>query len=75
MILYIYILKVFWSQIKLLILKGFKKIENLEEFTGLMVLYLEGNGFLKIEGLEKCNKLKSLFLHENCIKKIENLDE
>lgn len=33
--------------------KGFVKIENLEEFTGLKVLYIEGNGIGKIEGLEK----------------------
>lgn len=30
--------------------KGFDRIENLEEFTGLKVLYLEGNGLDKIEG-------------------------
>jgi dynein assembly factor 1 len=30
--------------------KGFPKIENLEEFTGLKVIYLEGNGITKIEG-------------------------
>jgi dynein assembly factor 1 len=31
--------------------KGFDRIENLEEFTGLKVIYLEGNGLGKIEGL------------------------
>jgi len=30
--------------------KGFDKVENLEEFTGLKVIYLEGNGLGKIEG-------------------------
>jgi dynein assembly factor 1 len=30
--------------------KGFDRLENLEEFTGLKVIYLEGNGLNKIEG-------------------------
>lgn len=30
--------------------KGFEKIENLEEFTGLKVIYLEGNGLEYISG-------------------------
>lgn len=32
--------------------KGFVKIENLENFTGLKVLYLEGNCIEKIENLD-----------------------
>jgi len=31
--------------------KGFEKIDNLEEFTGLKVIYLEGNAIKKIENL------------------------
>lgn len=31
--------------------KGFDKLENLEEFTGLKVIYLEGNGLEMIEGI------------------------
>ena len=31
--------------------KGFDRIENLEEFTGLKVIYLEGNGLGRIEGI------------------------
>lgn len=30
--------------------KGFDKIENLEEMTGLKAIYMEGNGLHKIEG-------------------------
>lgn len=31
--------------------KGFNEIENLEEFTGLKVIYLEGNGLSMITGI------------------------
>lgn len=54
--------------------KGFPKIENLEEFTGLKCLYMESNGLCKIEGLDTMVNMRSLYLHENCFKKIEGLD-
>jgi len=54
--------------------KGFKAIQNLDEYTGLRAMWLEGNGFTKIEGLEHQTQLRSLFLHENIIDKIEGLD-
>jgi dynein assembly factor 1 len=41
-------------------LLGFDRIENLEEFTGLKVIYLEGNGLAKIEGLETLKNLRCL---------------
>lgn len=44
---------------------GFDKIENLEEFTGLKVIYLEGNGFSKIEGLETLKTLRCLYFFKN----------
>ncbi|KAF4662762.1 hypothetical protein FOZ61_002247 [Perkinsus olseni] len=52
---------------------GYRKLENLDQFTGLKVLYAECNGFSKIEGLEYLTALRSLFLGQNCIEKIENL--
>ena len=54
--------------------KGFKRIEHLDEYTGLKAIWLEGNGFTQIEGLENQRLLRSLFLHENIIEKIEGLD-
>lgn len=54
--------------------KGFRQIENLETFTNLKVLYLEGNAIKKIAGFEKLTNLMSLYLHQNLIEKIEGLD-
>jgi len=53
--------------------KGYRRIQNLEEYTGLKVIWLEGNGLSKIEGLEQQTKLRTLYLQENLIEKIENL--
>lgn len=54
--------------------KGFRKIENLDEFIGLKVIYLEGNGLSKIEGLDKLTQLRCLYLQENQISVMENLN-
>jgi len=54
--------------------KGFKAIKNLEAYTGLKVLWLEGNGLDKIENLSGQANLRTLYLHENLISKIENLE-
>ncbi|KRX07267.1 hypothetical protein PPERSA_06882 [Pseudocohnilembus persalinus] len=55
--------------------KGFNIISNLEEFTGLKSLYLEGNAIQKIQGLEALTELKQLCLQQNCIQKIEGLEK
>lgn len=54
--------------------KGFSEVKNLEEYTGLKALWLEGNGLARISGLENQRLLKTLYLHENLIEKIENLE-
>ncbi|CAM9978253.1 unnamed protein product, partial [Hapterophycus canaliculatus] len=54
--------------------KGIRQIQNLDEYTGLRVLWLEGNGLCKLEGMGAQTQLRTLYAHENLIEKIEGLE-
>lgn len=54
--------------------KGFREVKNLEGYTGLKVLWLEGNGLSQISGLEAQTEMRTLYLQENLIERIENLE-
>ena len=54
--------------------KGFRDITCLEPYTGLKVLWLEGNGIGKIKGLEAQTEMRTLYLQENLIEKLENIE-
>lgn len=47
--------------------KGFEAIENMESFTGVRVIYFEGNCLEQIRGLSKNFELRSLYFHQNLI--------
>ena len=51
--------------------KGYRKIQNLEEYTGCRALWLEGNGLNEMSGLDTLVELRSLYIQENCIDKIQ----
>lgn len=53
--------------------QGFGKVENLEPYTEVKVLWLEQNALDTIEGLEENKQLMTLFLQNNAISKITGL--
>jgi Leucine-rich repeat (LRR) protein len=54
--------------------QGFHKIQSLDNFINLKVLYLENNCLNKIENLHNLKNLTCLYLQNNYIRDIENLD-
>ncbi|KAL7749118.1 hypothetical protein RI367_005523 [Sorochytrium milnesiophthora] len=55
--------------------KGFSRIENIERFTGLKSLWLEGNAISAIENIDELAELRCLFLQENCIEELTGLSK
>ena len=53
--------------------KGYRRIENLDEYSSLKSLWLHSNGFGKIENLSHLKELRCLFLQRNAFTRIENL--
>ena len=54
--------------------RGFRKIENLEPYTGCKSIWLDSNGFDTITGLEKLVELRCLYLGKNLISRISGLE-
>lgn len=54
--------------------KGFRTLAGLEAYTGLRVLWLEGNGLTSMCGLSTLRELATLYLQENVIERIEGLE-
>ena len=50
--------------------KGLLRIQNLDAFTGLKCLYLEGNAFDDVTGLDNLKELRSLYLAKNALSRI-----
>lgn len=55
--------------------KGFEAIENLEEYTALRALFIEGNALDSLEGLSAQKELRCLFAQQNIINRISHLEE
>ena len=65
LIIIYYIDELFLIPMRLYILhSGFKRIENLEIYYNLKVLWLESNGLDKIENINHLKELRSLYLQQ-----------
>ncbi|EIE21562.1 outer arm dynein light chain 1 [Coccomyxa subellipsoidea C-169] len=54
-------------------LRGFRNIANLEPYTGLKALFLEGNALQNVDGLPRLELLRCLFLQQNAIHDLSGL--
>lgn len=51
--------------------KGFRKIENLDEYKNLKALWLDSNGLQRLENLEHLKNLRCLYLQRNLLSSIQ----
>ena len=54
--------------------RGYRKIENLEEYANVKTLFLESNGLRLIENIEHLTQLRCLYLHQNVIESMKGLE-
>jgi dynein assembly factor 1 len=53
---------------------GYRRIENLEPFTGLRALWLDSNGLSELRGLSHLAELRCLFLQQNLLTRLTGLE-
>ncbi|KAL9647638.1 hypothetical protein ABK040_015128 [Willaertia magna] len=53
--------------------KGITKIENLEKFVNVKVIWLDGNAIHVLENLGSLEHIVCLYLHQNCIEEIKGI--
>lgn len=54
--------------------RGYRKIENLEDYANVKTLFLESNGLKKIENISHLTGMRCLYLHQNLIDTMEGLE-
>eukprot|EP00884_Botryococcus_braunii_P007995 jgi/Botrbrau1/17197/Bobra.126_1s0002.1 len=54
--------------------KGFRAINNLEAYTGLRALFLEGNALESLQGLAANTELRCIYAQHNCIWDLSGLE-
>lgn len=51
--------------------RGYRRIENLEEYTAVKAMWLDSNGLTVIENISHMKELRCLYLGKNLISKIQ----
>jgi len=53
---------------------GYRRVQNLEPFTGLRALWLDSNGLAELSGLSHLAELRCLFLQQNLLTRLTGLE-